>query len=313
MDNFQLKTAVAFILFNRPETTTQVFEAIRQAKPPLLLVVADGPRPDVIDDIEKCKAARSVIDRVDWDCEVLTNYSDVNLGCGLRIATGITWVFEQVEQAIILEDDCLPDISFFQYCEQLLNRYNDDPRIMFIGGNSFQLGRQRTRYSYYFSRYPVCWGWATWKRAWKHYDLEIKLWPKINSEKWLEFILEDAHSFQYWQNIFQNVYDGLIDTWDYQWTLACWLQNGLAIVPQINLVRNIGFGPDATHTNFPKNCHLALPSQKISFPLHHPTHIIPHIEADKFMYNYYFNTSLKSRLVRKIQSIVFKFLNRYKR
>ena len=179
MSDFQLTTPVAFLIFNRPDTTARVFEAIRQAKPPKLLVVADGPRPDRPDDVEKCKAARAIIDRVDWACEVLTNYSDLNLGCGKRPATGITWVFEQVEEAIIFEDDCLPHPSFFRFCEELLNYYRHDERIMVISGNNFQFGRNRTDDSYYFSRYNHIWGWASWRRAWEYFDYDLKLWPKI--------------------------------------------------------------------------------------------------------------------------------------
>ncbi|MFM7711944.1 MAG: glycosyltransferase family 2 protein, partial [Microcystis sp.] len=142
-----------------PDTTARVFEAIRQAKPPKLLVVADGPRADRADDIEKCKAARAIIEGVDWDCEVLTNYSDVNLGCKNRVSSGLNWVFDTVEEAIILEDDCVPDPTFFRFCEELLEYYRHDQRIMVISGNNFQFGKKRTGYSYYFSVYTHCWGW----------------------------------------------------------------------------------------------------------------------------------------------------------
>jgi GT2 family glycosyltransferase len=163
MANFQLTTPVAFLIFNRPDTTARVFEAIRQAKPPKLLVVADGPRPDRPDDIEKCKAARAIVEGVDWDCEVLKNYSDINLGCGKRPATGITWVFEQVEEAIILEDDCMPNPTFFEFCQAMLAEYRDDKRIMMIGGTNF-LGEWKSKIqSYHFSFYGGTWGWASYK------------------------------------------------------------------------------------------------------------------------------------------------------
>jgi hypothetical protein len=165
MADFQLTTPVAFLIFNRPDTTAKVFEAIRQAKPPKLLVVADGPRPDRPDDIEKCKAARGVVEQVDWDCEVLRNYSDVNLGCKKRVSSGLDWVFNTVEEEIILEDDCLPHPTFFRFCEELLDYYRHDERIMVISGDNFQFGRNCTEYSYYFSRYNHCWGWSTWRRS----------------------------------------------------------------------------------------------------------------------------------------------------
>ena len=156
-NEWQLTTPVVFIIFNRPDTTAKVFEAIRQAKPPKLLVIADGARIDKPGEAEKCAAARAIINQVDWQCEVLTNYSNVNLGCRKRVSSGLDWVFEQVEEAIVLEDDCLPHPSFFQYCQELLEKYRDDERIMMISGDNFQFGNETTEYSYYFSRYGHCW------------------------------------------------------------------------------------------------------------------------------------------------------------
>jgi hypothetical protein len=166
--------AVALIIFNRTDTTKKVFEVLRQVKPAKLLVIADAPRHNYPDDIEKCAATRQIIEQVDWNCQVIKNYSEKNLGNKLRISTGLNWVFEQVEQAIILEDDCLPHPSFLPFCEDLLDKYQDDQRIMTRSGNNFQFGRKRTEYSYYFSRYTLIWGWATWRRAWQHYDAEMK-------------------------------------------------------------------------------------------------------------------------------------------
>ena len=162
-----LSTPVAFIIFNRPDTTEIVFETIRQAKPSKLLVVADGPRTDRSGEVEKCTATRAVIERVDWECEVITNYSDVNLGCKRRVSGGIDWIFSQVEEAIILEDDCLPAPSFFQFCQTMLERYRYDDRISMIGGSNYQQENSRTSDSYFFTKYAHIWGWATWRRAWK--------------------------------------------------------------------------------------------------------------------------------------------------
>ena len=151
-------TPVAFIIFNRPDTTKRVFAEIAKARPPKLLVIADGPRADHPADVEKCAAVRAIIDGVDWDCEVLKNYSDVNLGCKRRVSSGLDWVFDTVEEAIILEDDCLPHPTFFRFCEEMLEKYRDDKRIAMISGDNLQFGRKRTGYSYYFSRYPHIWG-----------------------------------------------------------------------------------------------------------------------------------------------------------
>ena len=278
-----LSTPVAFIIFNRPDTTERVFEAIRQAKPLKLLVVADGPRTDRPGEVEKCVATRAVIDRVDWECEVITNYSDINLGCKRRVSSGIDWVFSLVEEAIILEDDCLPAASFFQFCQTLLEKYRHDDRIMHIDGTNLQFGQKRTPYSYYFSKYSGIWGWASWRRAWKNYDVNLKSWEEFKISQAIESVHTNPYEQKYWSEILDRVYQGKIDTWDYQWNYACWSQGGLAVVPEVNLITNIGFRPDATHTHH--DSHLAaLPLSEIS-QLEHPRFVIAHREADKYIFD----------------------------
>ncbi|MCT7989219.1 TylF/MycF/NovP-related O-methyltransferase [Laspinema olomoucense] len=273
--------AVCFIIFNRPKTTERVFELIRQVKPHQLLVVADGPRGDRPGEAEKCIQARAIINRIDWECEVLTNYSEKNLGCRERISSGLDWVFTIVEEAIILEDDCLPHPSFFTFCWELLERYRDNEQIMAISGDNFQFGHRRKDDSYYFSRYAHSWGWATWRRAWQHYDNKMALWPKVREENWLEEVLEDNHASRCWSHIFQNVYDRQIDTWDYPWQFCCWIQGGLTILPNVNLVSNIGFTAEATHTQG-SNPLGNLPTEAMVFPLKHPELIIRDNQADDF-------------------------------
>ena len=249
MDYFQLTTPVAFLIFNRPDTTARVFEAIRQAKPPKLLVVADGPRPDRPDDVEKCNAARAIIDGVDWDCEVLTNYSDVNLGCGKRVSTGITWVFKQFEEAIILEDDCLPHPDFFRFCEELLEKYRDDKRIMAIGGTNVIGEWKSSVQSYHFSYHGSIWGWASWRRAWCYFDLDMRLWANQEIRNRVRDVIADNRQYQKRAIVFESVYRKEIDTWDYQWIFARLVQSGLTVIPCVNLVSNLGFArEDATHT-----------------------------------------------------------------
>ncbi len=188
VSNSLIKTPVVVIIFKRTDTTEKVFEAIRLAKPPKLFVIADGPRADHPGEAEKCEAARAIIERVDWECEVLKNYSDTNLGCAKRVSSGLDWVFSNVEEAIILEDDCVPHLTFFPFCEELLEKYRYDTRIASISGQNVQFGRERTNYSYYFSRYNHCWGWATWRRAWQHFDFDMKLWPEIKKGHLLDDI-----------------------------------------------------------------------------------------------------------------------------
>ena len=299
-----METPVAFLIFNRPDTTEKVFAAIRKAQPPKLLVVADGPRSDRPGEAEKCRATRAIIDRVDWECEVLTNYSDVNLGCKARVSSGLDWVFDRVEEAIILEDDCLPDPSFFLFCEKLLNYYRQDERIMVISGDNFQFGRKRSDYSYYFSRYNHCWGWATWKRAWQHYDLKMKLWQQIRDGNWLEYILQQPKTVKYWQKIFQASYDGNINSWDYQWTYTCWIQNGLTVLPNVNLVSNIGFGTEGTHTTGIDTPFANIPTEEIDFPLQHPPFVIRDTLADEFTQKTLFETSAIERISKKARKIL---------
>ena len=244
-----MNTPVAFIIFNRPDVTAKVFDVIRQVRPVKLFLIADGPRSEVPEDVELCRAARTVVENVDWPCELHKNYSDVNLGCGKRPATGISWLFEHVEKAIILEDDCLPHPSFFLYCEELLCKYQDDQRIMHIAGNNRGFSQDRSGYSYYYSLLPYCWGWATWRRAWKYYDFDFQGLAEVINGELFNNLLQDRKAAKYWRQRFCDLKrSSREDIWDFQWTFACWLNNGLAIVPNENLVRNIGFGEDATHT-----------------------------------------------------------------
>ena len=277
-----VSTPVAFIIFNRPDLTQIVFEAIRQAQPKKLLVVADGAR--FPEEIEKCQRARDIIKQVDWDCEVLTNFSRPNMGSKLRVSSGLDWVFSQVEEAIILEDDCLPSPSFFYFCQTLLERYRDDERIMQISGNNLQFGQSKTDYSYDFSKYIPIWGWASWRRAWNHYDVEIKNWEEFKSSKIINSIHTDTYEQNHWLNIFEQLHQGLIDTWDYQWDYACWSQGGLSIVPNTNLVSNIGFRSDGTHTTT-KNHLSNLPVADI-WEIKHPLFVLSNREADAYIFDH---------------------------
>ena len=296
-----MKTPVVLIIFRRPDKTIQVLEKIRQVKPSKLFVICDAPRSEKPDEYEKCEKSRAIIDTVDWDCEVIKNYADTNLGSFWRIPTGLDWVFNQVEEAIILEDDCLPDITFFRFCEELLEYYKNDQRIMAISGDNFQLGNQRTQDSYYFSRYTHSWGWATWKRAWKHFDMEMSVWQEVRDKQLLRLILNSDRDVKYWTSILQ---DSKIKAWDYRWTFATWLQNGLTILPNVNLISNIGFGEGATHTVSMKNPWINLPTQPMSFPLRHPQFVIRDSIADKFTQDSVFNATLKNRLIRKLRNMV---------
>lgn len=274
---------VIFIIFNRPDTTRQVFETIRAAKPTQLLVIADGPRADRPREAEKCAETRAIIDGVDWDCEVLRNFSETNLGVCQRISSGMTWGFELVDRAIILEDDCVPSASFFPYCAELLDRYESDERVMMISGGNYLFGRAETADSYYFSRYPECWGWATWRRAWAKYDLEMTHWPEIRDRKLFDQYFPTTLERYYWESTFQHVYDGKINSWGYRWVYSVWANSGLSIAPARNLVRNIGFGADATNTKW-DSVYTAAASQRaeeLDLPLTHPAILLASSDKDE--------------------------------
>ncbi|MFD2515638.1 class I SAM-dependent methyltransferase [Pontibacter locisalis] len=241
-------TPVLFLIFNRPDLTRQVFAKIREAKPKVLFVAADGPRFDKEGEAENCNLARKIATDIDWDCKVETLFRDVNLGCGRAVSEAISWFFNNVEQGIILEDDCLPTPSFFTFCDLMLNKFKDDKRIMMVSGFN-HLGNWKTENAdYFFSQLGSIWGWATWKRAW-NLNMDSKSdWETALKQEVLKNIMwTDAQAFHR-ENVTDLTFRGVIDTWDYKWTFYRLANSGLSILPSKNLIINIGFGEDATHT-----------------------------------------------------------------
>jgi hypothetical protein len=296
MDTFP---PVALFLFNRPDLTREVFSAIRAARPSRLLLVADGPRRP--EEKAACDAARDAAQAVDWDCEVLTDFSNENLGCKRRISSGLDWVFRTCEEAIILEDDCLPSPSFFPYCRQLLERYRDDERVSLIGGTNL-LPSQGTA-SYSFSRYGSIWGWASWRRAWKAYDVEMKEWPAFRDAGLLKAAFPHPDECHYWSALFDSMHAKLIDTWDYQWFFTRLSQSGLSTVPKVNLVSNLGFRGDATHTGAFNSKTANLKRGELA-SIKHPAFVVPDTDADRRLFNHVFRPpSIAERLVRKVGRI----------
>lgn len=278
-------TPVAFLIFRRPETTQRVFNAIREAKPKRLFVIADGGKDDT--EWELCRATRTIIDQVDWDCEIMKNYSAVNLGCKRRVSSGIDWVFQTVDRAIILEDDCLPHPSFFPYCEELLERYKNNTRIMHIAGVNFQTGNKKfiSTDSYYFSEIAQIWGWATWRRAWKRYEVTMAEWPRLKREKFLQKKFGKSPAADYWEYLFDTISTGKTkksDTWDAQWVFACFVLHGLCVMPHVNLVSNIGFGEGATRSDHTVDDKAHLPTSPIESPLRHPHEFSVNAHADQY-------------------------------
>lgn len=303
MLDFKLNTPVALLIFNRPDTTQRVFDAIAKAKPPKLLVVADGPRENRPGEAEKCAQTRAIIQKVDWDCEVITHFATSNMGCKMRVSSGIDWIFEQVEEVIILEDDCLPEQSFFRFCEEMLERYRHHERVGMVSGGNLQFGKTRGTGSYYFSRYTHIWGWATWRRAWQRYDREMTLWPAFREQGWLEALFSKTGEQAYWRHSFDAVYNGSLDTWDCQWTFAALINGMLQIVPNVNLISNIGFGPGATHTH-EIGIHANMPTQAMPFPLVHPDFVLPDPQGDQFISDDQIAPSFVERQLRKLRKLL---------
>lgn len=278
-----MDTAVLFLVFNRPDTTARVFEAIRQARPPRLYVAADGPRADRRGEAERCAEVRRIATAVDWPCEVHRLFRDRNLGCKLGVSEGIGWFFDHEPEGIILEDDILPQPGFFSYCEALLARYRDDPRVAMISGCNLVADRHPVTTSYFFSIHNPIWGWASWRRAWSQYDPDMAAWPQWHAEGGLRrWLGGDRCAAEHWRRVFDRMYRREIDTWDYQWTFACWKMQGLTALPAHNLTLNLGFGADATHTvkDAPDYVRRCVP-RDLEGPLRHPAAVVADRAADR--------------------------------
>jgi hypothetical protein len=296
----QLNTAVLFLVFNRLDTTRQVFEAIKLAKPPRLYIASDGARSSRDGEDAIVQSIRDyVLTHVNWDCEVKTLFREKNLGCKYAVSGAIDWFFEHEEMGVILEDDCLPDASFFQFCQELLELYRYDQRIGIISGDNFQFGNRRNDESYYFSKYVHIWGWASWRDRWAgHYDVAMTRWPRIRDEGWLLDIVGNPREADYWENIFGRVYRGEIDTWDYQWVFANFLGGRLNIMPNVNMISNIGFNDNATHTTVGNEMD-NMTRSSLDFPLVHPLVVSRNMRADERTGSAYIRTQLLKRVFDK--------------
>jgi FkbM family methyltransferase len=294
--NLDMKTPLLFLIFNRPEPTKRVFEEIRKARPSKLFVAADGPRPDRREDIEKCQQTRDIINNIDWPCEVKTLFQEKNLGCKIGATTGISWFFDQVEEGIVLEDDCLPHPSFFPFCEEMLAHFRHEEKIIMIDGYNIA-GSSHIPYSYTYSRYGHLWGWASWRRVWKQYDVTMKIWDKPENRKKIRKAMNDRYQWNYREWLYNETYHGRKDTWDYQWESYRLFHGQLSVIPATNMIENLGFGADATHTK-QLTSHLIIPGQEITFPLVHNPHIIPDDSYDRLLRPEVPATSMKMRKIK---------------
>lgn len=304
-----LNTPVLFLIFNREDTSRRVFEQIRAAKPKKLYVAADGPRKHKEGEAEKCEATRAIIKDVDWDCEVKTLFRDENLGCKRAVSSAITWLFENEEMGIILEDDILPNMSFFTFCQEMLERYKDNDRIMMVSGANFQDGQKHGTGSYYFTQFYHIWGWASWRRAWKKYDINGSDYSEFKQQHTIEDILPGDKKLQdFWMDKFDEVFERNLDTWDYQWVYNILKNEGIGIAPNFNLTSNIGFRPDATHTINLEDKAANRPTEEIQ-KLVHPNFIVVNRTADLYSRNnvFYVPTNYEKR------GIVYRIARKIKR
>lgn len=302
----QFNIPILFITFTRFETTKKVFESIKAIKPAKLYISSDGPRENIEGESEKVEFLRNyILDNIDWECQVSTNFQKVNLGCKYNPQSSITWFFEQEKMGIILEDDVVPSQSFFAYCKELLIRYERDLRVWGISGANMQ-HKVDIEDSYYFSDFFMTWGWASWSSRWqKHLEL-MKQFDNYVSSPLIKHKLKNrtANKKMLYNAIIS--YNNQLDAWDYLWIFSCFCNNGLIATPNANLCENIGFGEGATHTS--SNSYMRISKNELDFPLKHPLIIYANKKIDEqFFSNVFGWISFRKKLFNKKH--ILKFIN----
>lgn len=289
---------ILFLVFRRPDITRRVFNEIKKVRPEQLFIGCDGPSDTVPGEAKKVQSVKEIFKKeIDWPCEVKTFFREKNDGSRVAETEAINWFFDNVEEGIILEDDCLPSQSFFYFCKELLKYYRNDARIMMISGNNFHFGRKYGRYSYFFSRHVLTWGWATWRRAWSYNDMNLENLIDFKKEQ----KIKDINGNYLWKRNYlanlDKVYNNRLDAWDFPWSYTNFCQNGLVCIPNVNLVSNIGFGADAVnHTGRPAKIQ-NIPLDEIKFPLFHPQFLIPSKCADDFLIRNAYGFRLDKQIV----------------
>lgn len=308
MDGFGVP--VAILNFNRPHLTRRVFEVVRQIKPRRLLLIADGPRAFKPDDIRLCAEVRAIFDEIDWDCEVSRKFSDTNLGSFRSNSSGLNWVFNTVEEAIIIEDDCVPSLSFFRYCEELLERYRDDPRVGVITGYNLSFPvNGRINDSYFFSAYTLNWAWASWRRVWRQVDLDMTWWKPETGSEMLQTLFPRSEEWRYWYELYERIYRGeMKNAWDYQLILSSFRHSQYCIIPSVNLVSNIGFGPDGTNCMDGSSHMHDVPRGELEFPLVHPADVRRSGQMDHAIFKTRFDCYSPPSLHQRFMNLVIKMI-----
>lgn len=278
-----MSAPILFMVFNRPDSTRRVFETIRRQRPEKLYISCDGPRIENDDDRQKIVEVLEICQKIDWPCTVSWLVREENLGCKKACVEAISWLFENETRGIILEDDCLPHPDFFRFCHEMLDKYEHNCKVWQITGNNFQAER-RSIESYYFSNYNHLWGWATWRRAWRELDFEMDSWPAWRATHEWKTFWGDKGETLFWETVFDRMYNGDLDTWDYPWVFSIWKGGGLTVTPAVNLVTNIGFGADATHTHTENSLLANMPVHSIGKVVH-PKKVERDVTADTYVYN----------------------------
>lgn len=313
MKQYSTNSPILFIIFNRPDTTKKVFDEIRKVKPKRLFIAGDGPRKDNQNDLLKCEETRKIINQIDWDCEVETFFRENNLGCKEAVSSAIDWFFQNVNQGIILEDDCLPASDFFRFCDLMLDRYANDSRISHITGCNLQDGIKRGESSYFFSNLSHIWGWATWRRVWENYDKNLTNFELEDANSAFSNIFDNEIILKAWLDKFDEMKKRKIDTWDYQFSFLNFFNNQLSIVPNVNLISNIGFNENATHTFNNSDLYANIPLQHLEFEILHPKFILPNKLADQKKMFYEFQVDKQLRKIKKNKQIHRKIKNYFKK
>jgi hypothetical protein len=288
------KSAVLFVIFNRPDTTFKVFEQIKAAKPKRLYIAGDAPRENVLEDKLLCEQARSVVEHIDWECEVKTLFNKKNKGCKDGVSAAVDWFFDNEEEGIVLEDDCLPSNSFFKFCDTLLEKYRDDTRIRHITGCNLQNGKKWGNASYYFANRTHVWGWASWRRVWKDYDKNLNNYSEKEVKDQIGNIYNDSLMVKCWVEVFNRMKTGETNSWAYALDFVNFFNNGLTIIPNENLISNIGWGSNATHTLADDNIFANVPLSEID-EITHPVFILPEKNADYFTMSIDFNFAARRK------------------
>lgn len=294
-----IQTPVLLILFNRFDTALQVIAQLRLAKVQRIYLFSDGPRTNrasesaILNEVQE-----KILAQIDWPCEIITRFEPKNEGPRLAIGKAITWFFEHEEEGIVLEHDCVPNQSFFHFCQELLTHYRHDERIMHISGDNFQFGNWRGDGSYYFSKLNHIWGFATWRRAWKQYDVAMKAYPEFREKGKVNTQIDFARGQKIWTDTFDKTFSGALQTWDYQWTFAMWLKDGFAILPNKNLVSNVGFDALALNTTNPNHRLANMETFDIK-DIAHPSVVEIDAKADKYSINEVFNPTILKFALRK--------------